>query len=65
MAGYSKEFLVAVALDRFVHCRLLNPDQIENLEKMYNNFYDVVGRDKFRVYATVDAEAIRTYKANI
>ena len=65
MAGYSKEFLIDVALDRFVRCRLLNPDQVESLEKMYNNFYDKVGRDKFRAYASVDAEAIRTYKANL
>jgi hypothetical protein len=65
MAGYSKEFLIDVALDRFVHCSLLNADQVESLEKMYNNFYDKVGRDKFRVYASVDAEAIRAYKANL
>jgi hypothetical protein len=65
MAGYSKQFLIDVALDRFVHCSLLTAEQVESLEKMYNEFYEVVGRDKFRVYASVDADAIKQYKANL
>lgn len=65
MAGYSKQFLIDVALDRFVHCSLLTPEQVESLEKMYNEFYEVVGRDKFRTYASVDADAIKQYKANL
>lgn len=65
MAAYSKEFLINAALDRFMHCRLITPEQLDSLEKMYNNFYDQVGRDKFRAYASVDAEAIKTYKNNL
>jgi hypothetical protein len=65
MAGYSKQFLIDVALDRFLHCTLITVSQLESLEKMYNEFYDVVGRDAFRTYASVDAEAIKTYKNNL
>lgn len=65
MAGYSKQFLIDVALDRFIHCSLVTVAQLESLEKMYNSFYDKVGRDAFRTYASVDAEAIRTYKNNL
>lgn len=65
MAGYSKQFLIDVALDRFVNCSLITVEQVESLEKMYNDFYDKVGRDKFRVYASVDADAIKAYKSNL
>lgn len=65
MAGYTKEFLVDAYLSRFMTCSLITPDQIESLEKMANSFYDEVGRDKFRTYASLDAEAIRTYKSTI
>lgn len=65
MAGYSKQFLIDVALDRFVHCSLVTVEQLESLEKMCNEFYDKVGRDKFRVYTAVDADAIKTYKSNL
>lgn len=65
MAGYSKQFLIDVALDRFLHCSLVTVAQLESLEKMYNSFYDKVGREAFRTYASVDAEAIKTYKSNL
>jgi hypothetical protein len=29
---------------------------------MANEFFDKVGRDKFRIYATVDAEVMKEYK---
>ena len=54
-----------VALDRFIHCSLITVEQLEKLEKMYSDFYDKVGRDKFRVYASVDADAIKAYKAKL
>lgn len=65
MAGYTKEFLVDAYLSRFMACSLITPEQIESLEVMANNFYDEVGRDKFRTYASLDAEAIRNYKSMI
>lgn len=65
MAGYTKEFLVDAFLDRFVNCSLLAVEQVEDLEKMANTFYDEVGRDKFRVYASLDADAIKNYRSKI
>jgi hypothetical protein len=65
MAGYTKDFLIDAFLDRFVTCSLVSVDQMEALEIMANNFYDEVGRDKFRVYASLDADAIKNYKATI
>lgn len=62
MAGYTKEFLVAAFVSRYKACDLISPEKIASLEKMANDFYDNVGRDKFRVYASLDAEAIRAYK---
>jgi hypothetical protein len=32
---------------------------------MAHDLYDRVGRDSFRVYACLDAEAIREYKAQV
>jgi hypothetical protein len=65
MAGYTKDFLVNAFLDRFVNCSLVTIDQLESMETMANKFYDKVGRDKFRVYTALDADAIKRYKATI
>ena len=65
MAGYTKEFLVDAYLSRFMACSLITPDEVEELEVLANTFYDQVGRDKFRTYASLDADAIRTYKSTI
>lgn len=59
MAGYTKEFLVSAFLSRFIS---LPTDKFESLEHMAKTFYDEIGRDKFRVYASLDAEAIRLAK---
>ncbi len=56
--AYTKEDLVSAFLMRFIKAGL----DITNLEIMANSFYDEVGRDKFRIYATVDAEVMREYK---
>ena len=40
-------------------------EQLENLEKIATDFFDKVGKDKFRTYASLDAEAIRKYKSSI
>ena len=65
MAGYTKDFLIDAFLDRFVTCSLVTIEQMEAMETMANKFYDEVGRDKFRVYASLDAEALKIYKAKI
>lgn len=61
MAAYTKEFLVSAFLSRYVS---LDTEKFEELEKMADNFFDEVGRDKFRVYCSLDAEAIRVAKAS-
>ena len=58
-AGYTKEFLVEAFASRYISLGL---DVYENLVKMANKFYDEAGKDKFREYACLDAEAIRTFK---
>ena len=65
MAGYTKEFLIAAYMSRFVKCSLITIEQLEQLEQQADKFYDKVGRDKFRTYASLDAEAIRLYKAEL
>jgi len=65
MAGYTKEFLVNAFLDKFVNCNIITLEQMESLEIMANTFYDKVGRDKFRVYASLDADVIKRYKETI
>ena len=65
MAGYTKEFLIDAFLSRFVNCTVLTVEQVERLETMANSFYDQVGRDKFRVYASLDADAVKQYKTTI
>ena len=63
MAGYTKEFLIDAFMSRYVGCDHLSIEKLERLEIMANDLYDRVGRDQFRVYACLDAEAIREYKA--
>lgn len=65
MAGYTKEFLVDAFLSKFINCNIITVEQMESLERMANNFYDEVGRDKFRVYASLDADVIKRYKETI
>jgi hypothetical protein len=56
--AYTKEDLIGAFLMRFIKAGL----DITNLEIMANEFFDKVGRDKFRIYATVDAEVMKEYK---
>lgn len=62
MAGYSREFLIDAFLSRYIRCTLITIEQLVHLEQMANDLYDRVGRDSFRSYASLDAEALRTYK---
>jgi hypothetical protein len=58
-AGYTKEFLVEAALSRF---EILGMESVESLRIMFDKFYDEAGKDKFRKYTCLDAEAIKKYK---
>jgi hypothetical protein len=49
-------------MSRYINCDHLPIEKLERLEKMATDLYDRVGRDSFRVYACLDAEAIREYK---
>lgn len=49
-------------MSRYIACTLISIEKLEALEAMANRFYDEVGRDKFRVYASLDADAIKLYK---
>lgn len=62
MAGYSREFLIDAFMSRYINCKLISIDKLVRLEQMANDLYDRVGRDSFRVYASLDADALRVYK---
>lgn len=58
--AYTKEFLIDVYMSRFesipISLRL-------ELESNAERFYDQVGKDEFRTASSVDAQAIKLYKA--
>ena len=59
MAGYTKEFLVDAYLSRY--------DKIVGvtlpaLKQMAEQHYERVGRDQFRVSASLDADAVKKFK---
>ena len=60
MATYSKQFLIDAFMSRYMQA--LTIEGLESLEQMATYLYDRVGRDKFRDYASLSAEAIRDYK---
>ena len=63
MAAYSKELLIGAYLHRFIEG--LPNMELETLEKMEdqaNKFYDKVGRDEFRKYASVTPQAIKDFQ---
>jgi hypothetical protein len=62
MATYTKEFLVAAYLHRFLRVDGIEVEQLCTLEENASDLYDRVGKERFRVYASLDADAIRTYK---
>lgn len=65
MAGYSRDFLIDAFLSRYINCTLISIESLVRLEQMANDLYDRVGRDSFRSYASLDAEAIRVYKNSL
>lgn len=62
MAGYTQEFLVDAFISRYLQCKAISIEQLCALEESANKLYNEVGRDKFRDYASLDAEALRKYK---
>ena len=63
--AYTKDFLVEAFCSRYKE--VLDNDTDEerfNYMKMVTDFYDKVGKDKFRVWASLDADAIKVFKAS-
>ena len=58
--AYTKEFLIDAYLSRFM--KVASIEQLEKLESDAIKLYDRVGKDKFRSYASLDAEAIKEYR---
>lgn len=56
---YTREFLINAFLSRYVETPT---DKFMALADMADKFFDEVGRDKFRTYCSLDAEALRVYK---
>jgi hypothetical protein len=65
MSGYSRDFLIDAFMSRYIKCTLISIESLVHLEQMANDLYDRVGRDSFRVYASLDADAIRVYKNSV
>lgn len=62
MAAYTKELLISAFLSRYV---TLPEAQFESLCEMAYRFYEQAGRDKFRTYCALDADAIRLYRESL
>ncbi len=60
--GYSKEFLICAFLYRYYDVLVeYTNERLDSFVEMTECFYDEVGKDKFRVYASLDADAIKQY----
>lgn len=57
--GYTKDFLVEAFVSRYAG---LGVDIEQRQRKMADRYYDQVGKDKFRVAASLDADEIKKYK---
>ena len=65
MSGYSRDFLIDAFMSRYIKCTLISIESLVHLEQIANDLYDRVGRDSFRTYASLDADAIRVYKNSV
>ena len=60
---YTKEFLVDAFIWRYTDTLLAyKPERMDAFVNMANNFYDEVGKDKFRTYASLDSEALTKFR---
>ena len=62
MAGYTRDFLLEAYASRY---EPLGLEAVDSLYKLAETAYDKYGKDQFRVYASLDASAIRQYKAKL
>lgn len=61
--AYTKEFLIDALCSRY--SALLSPIANSEYRKVAEEHYDKVGKDKFRVDASLDADAIKKYKLEL
>jgi hypothetical protein len=60
--GYDKQFLIDAFLWRYTEVLLKkSKDELDKYVEMITDFYDSVGKEKFRVYASLDAAAIKKF----
>ena len=60
---YTKQFLIDAFISRYISVFANSAsNKAVAFGKMCDAFYDKVGKDKFRVYASLDADALKTYK---
>jgi hypothetical protein len=57
--AYTKEFLVNAYLSRYVKVVGV---RLPALRTLAENHYDAVGKDKFRVSASLDADALKKFR---
>jgi uncharacterized protein (DUF924 family) len=60
--GYDRQFLIDAYMSRFIKLPYLAIEALCELEENAEKLYDRVGKDEFRTYASLDAEAIRKFK---
>lgn len=58
--AYTKEFLLDAFVSRY---EPLGAEAVANMYSMASKFYDEVGKDTFRIYASLSADAIKEYRA--
>ena len=58
MAGYTQEFLVDAYISRYEKTAA----NVAQLREQAVKHYERVGRDQFRVSASLDADAVRKFK---
>jgi hypothetical protein len=59
MSGYTKEFLIAAFVSRY---ECLGLEVVEQCYKLAEQCWANNTKDQFRVYCSLDAEAIKQYK---
>lgn len=57
--AYTKEFLIDVFVSRF---ECLGEASCKQMRELAEKHYDEVGKDKFRIHASLDADKIKEYK---
>ena len=61
--GYTKEFLIDAFLWRYAEILLkYTKEHFDEFVKMITDFYDKVGKEQFRLSASLDSDAIKKFR---